>query len=187
MTRPTRAILVLAAVGVAGCAAGTTIAPTTTRSSTPSTSSSTAPAPTTSTTVIPPTTTSTVPVAQNLVVSTEVRNQLLTAGAAFVKVPLSELSGLVPGRTFYAIDHATATYWAGAKLAGSSMDVAVATQDQNAYLLFTQASGAAAWTVYGVGLSFPGLGGAPCPVEVPIAVLQVWGWAPGTCRPESIS
>ena len=94
------------------------------------------------------------------------------------------LHGVVPGRTYYAYDPATSTYWAGAALvpSSSSMPAQVSSQDDGSYLLFTRPANGA-WTVYSVGMT--GIAGAKCPVPVPASVLAVWGWAPGTCRPAS--
>jgi len=123
----------------------------------------------------------------NLVVTATVRSQLLAAGAALNSLPTSAYSALRPGETYYAYDAATQTYWAGAGLvpSSSSTRAQVSVQDDGAYLLFTRPSGGA-WKGYDVGLA--GTPDAdPCPIMVPVAVLQLWNWAPGTCRPAAIS
>jgi hypothetical protein len=61
----------------------------------------------------------------------------------------------------------------------------VASQDDGAYLLFVRPQGGA-WTVYDVGLAGTPAGSA-CPATVPSAVLELWGWPPGSCRPATIS
>jgi len=119
---------------------------------------------------------------QNLHVTQALRAELLQAGAASHNLPASDYTGLAPGRTYYAYDPATSTYWAGAALvpSTSSTPAQVSVQDDGAYLLFTRPPGGS-WTVYSVGMTL--IPGAKCPVAVPPAVLSVWGWAPGTCRP----
>jgi|GEM_PF-561804 len=176
------AALAAGAVGLAACSSSTT-APTTsaptpvTAGSTTSTASST-----TAPTTVPP------PAVQNLPVTDAVRAQLVAARAAQVGVPPSTYTGLAPGTTYYAFDHATGTYWAGAATAlpatnapvGSDLYKAqVAGQDDGSYLLFAMPSGGA-WTVSPVGLSGTT---SPCTVPVPPAVVQVWDWPHGACRP----
>jgi hypothetical protein len=126
--------------------------------------------------------TSTTAGARNLVVTNSLRADLLTAGAASNGIPASDYTGLTRGRTFYAYDPATNTYWAGAQLvpSSSSMRAQVSVQDDGAYLLFNKSAGGT-WTVHSVGMT--GVGGSPCPVAVPSGVLTVWGWKAGTCRP----
>lgn len=126
--------------------------------------------------------TSTTAGARNLVVTNSLRADLLAAGAASNGIPASDYTGLTRGRTFYAYDPATNTYWAGAQLvpSSSSMRAQVSVQDDGAYLLFNKSAGGA-WTVHSVGMT--GVGGSPCPVTVPSGVLAVWGWKAGTCRP----
>jgi len=120
--------------------------------------------------------------AQNLVVTSALRTQLVQAGAASNNVPAADYIGLAPGSTYYAYDPATGTYWAGARLVptSSSIKAQVSVQDDGGYLLFTKPSGGT-WKVYPVGMT--GVGGAACPVTVPAAVLTLWGWKSGSCRP----
>ena len=119
--------------------------------------------------------------AQNLVVTDTVRSQLLQAGAKLNNLPASAYTGLRPGRTYYAYDPATATYWAGAQLVPSSSSLAaqVSVQDDGAYDIFTSTTGGA-WTASLDGLG--GIGGTSC-TPIPASVLAVWHWSPGTCRP----
>jgi|SRR5450631_4682917 len=126
--------------------------------------------------------TSTGPTAQNLHVTTALRAQLVQAAAATHNLPASAYTGLAPGRTFYAYDPTTATYWAGAALVPSSASVPaqVSVQDDGSYLLFRRSSGGS-WQVESVGMT--GIQGAKCPITVPASVLAMWGWAQGTCRP----
>ncbi len=120
--------------------------------------------------------------ARNLVVTAAVRTALLQAGARLHQLPASDYTGLTPGKTYYAYDAGTATYWAGAALVAnsSSQTAHVSVQDDGSYLLFTRAAGQS-WTGYDVGLA--GIEGAKCPVTVPAAVLAEWSWKRGTCRP----
>jgi len=182
--RSTRRTMMAAAVALggvvlAGCSSGS-------GSGLPATSTSTSTS--TSTTSSSGTSTSgssTTPVAaKNLAVTDVVRSQLVAAGAALNSLPASAYTGLVPGTTYYAYDTATATYWAGAGLvpSSSSQQAQVSTQDDGSYLLFSRPSGGS-WTAYDAGLA--GVGGTQCPIPVPAAVLAVWDWASGTCRPPS--
>jgi hypothetical protein len=102
-------------------------------------------------------------------------------------IPVSEFSGLAPGLTYYALDQSTGTYWAGARLvAAPSSDPSnptraqVSTQDEGSYYVFRR-SGGGTWTAYAAGNTGPG---SACPVTIPPAVLQVWGWPAGGCRPD---
>jgi len=153
-------------------------------SATPGTSGSTAAASsTTSSTVAPPTT------AVNVPVTDAVRSELVSVGSALDNIPASEFSGLAPGLTYYGLDRSTGVHWAGARLvAAPSSDPSnptqaqVSTQDQGSYYVFRQSPGGA-WTAYAAGASGPG---TPCPVTIPAAVLQVWGWPSGSCRPSGV-
>ncbi len=115
------------------------------------------------------------------------RSQLVAAGAAQHHLSPSDYTGLRRGETYYAYDAATRTYWAGASLdpSPSSTPAEVAAQDDGAYLLFDRPQGGA-WTVYDVGLAGTPEGSA-CPITVPSAVLELWGWPSGSCRPATIS
>jgi len=126
--------------------------------------------------------TSTTAGARNLVVTNSLRTELLQAGAASNGIPASDYTGLTRGRTFYAYDPSSNTYWAGAQLvpSSSSIKAQVSVQDDGAYLLFNKSAGGT-WTVHSVGMT--GVGGSSCPVPVPSGVLAVWGWKAGTCRP----
>jgi hypothetical protein len=91
--------------------------------------------------------------------------------------------GLTPGLTYYALDPATSTYWAGAQLkpSSSSLRAQVSVQDDGAYDVFHR-SASGSWIATPVGASGPD---ATCATAVPASVLAVWGWAPGTCRAPS--
>ena len=135
-----------------------------------------------------PLTTSTAALATaNLVVTDEIRSELTAAGATLNSLPASAYTGLRPGETYYAYDAATQTYWASGGLvaSASSMQAQVSTQDDGAYLLFSRPAGGA-WKAYAVGLAGTAEG-SPCPIAVPAAVLQLWHWPPGSCRPATIS
>lgn len=116
---------------------------------------------------------------ENLRVTDSVRSELVAAGAASHGLPASDYTGLVQGETFYAVDHSSGTYWAGAGLlpSESSKQAQVSNQDDGSYLIFVRPSGGN-WTVYQVGLP-----ATPCRVTIPPAVLRAWGWDPGTCHP----
>ncbi|MGH9044529.1 MAG: DUF4232 domain-containing protein [Acidimicrobiales bacterium] len=119
--------------------------------------------------------------ARNLVLSTRVRAQLLAAGAALHRLPISDYLGLSPGVSYYAKDLADGHYWAGAGLLPrpGSYQAEVSNQDRGAYMIFTR-SQTKGWHGWETGLTG---GPSACPVKVPSAVLKVWGWAFGTCDP----
>lgn len=117
-------------------------------------------------------------VAENLTVTSEVRGQLLQAATKDIGFPESDYL-LTPGATFYALDTQTNSYWASSSLSLTSAAPAAAgvpLQDAGSNLLFTRATGGP-WTVQDDGAA-----GESCP-SIPSAVLAVWGWGPGTCRP----
>jgi hypothetical protein len=177
---------VAGALTVAGCSTSAgTLQPsaTTTAASAPTSSSSLSPA----TTSQPTATTGALPLAtgaaaENLVVTGDVRSQLLQAGAALNGLSASAFTGLVSGDQYYAYDPATATYWAGAGLlpSSSSLRAQVSVQDDGSYVLFHRRAGAA-WTAADVGQV--DIGGTKCSILVPASVLAVWNWAAGSCRP----
>jgi hypothetical protein len=119
---------------------------------------------------------------QNLVVTPAVRAALLAAGAGSENLPVSDFVGLAPGRTYYAYDATTATYWAGAQLipTSTSLPAQIASQDDGAYLLFDR-SGTGAWKVTDDGVG--GEPGSSCPAPVPADILALWNWPSGTCNP----
>jgi hypothetical protein len=126
--------------------------------------------------------TTAVAAAENLVASPKVRAALVAAGAKSHGLSATDYTGLVPGQTFYGYNPASSTYWAGAGLVPSSSSQAaqVSVQDDGSYLLFTRSAGAS-WSAVNVGLA--GVAGATCPLTVPAAILSVWHWKAGTCRP----
>lgn len=167
------AVVAAGALGLGACSAGTT-------DNASGTSTTASPA---STTTVAPTTT-TAPTS-DLVVSNAIQSQLIAAGAALNSLPASDYTGLRRGETYYAYDGATQTYWAGGALAPSpsSTPAQVAAQDDGAYLVFERPQGGV-WKAFDVGLA--GTEGTPCPVTVPTAILDLWGWDPGSCRPTTI-
>ncbi len=170
------AATVAGGLGLAACSASPTVH---------SAKTSTPHAPPPSTPSVP--TTTTAPSASNLLITNQIRSQLVAAGAALNSLPASAYSGLVPGETFYAYDSTTGTYWAGAGLvpSSSSTRAQISIQDDGAYLLFDRPQGGT-WKAYDVGLAGTS-DGTPCSVSVPSAVLRLWNWAPGSCRPSAIS
>jgi hypothetical protein len=172
--------LFVGALSVAGCASGPTDGGA-------RTSTTAAPPTTTSGSTTLETTTTSASATSNLVVTDELRSQLVAAGAAHNSLPASDYTGLRPGETYYAYDADTQTYWAAASLdpSTSSTPAQVAAQDDGAYLLFERAR-SGTWTVYDVGLAGTPEGSA-CPVTVPSAILTLWGWPADSCRPATIS
>jgi hypothetical protein len=117
------------------------------------------------------------------VVTSLVRSQLIAAAAKINgHVPVSQYAGLEPGRTYYAYDPATKTYWAGAALVprNDSSAAAVSVQDDGSYNLFRRTLGGS-WTAYDVGLA--GVGATRCPIEPPATILRLWGWPGNGCDP----
>jgi hypothetical protein len=163
------ALLAMGSLGVAGCSSSTT----------PTSSPTTSNPPRTTATATPTT-------AMNVTVTNQTRAELLAAGAAVNGIPVAEYTGLAPGLTFYALDRSTSTYWAGARLVpaptadpSNPSRAQVASQDDGSYYIFTEPAGGS-WTAHASGASGPQ---SPCPLSVPAAVVQVWGWPPGSCRP----
>jgi len=122
--------------------------------------------------------------AQNLVVTNAIRSQLLAAGAALHRLPVSDYTGLVKGTTYYALDPATGDHWAGAALipSKSSQKAQIGNQDDGAYLVYRR-TGSGPWKAWDAGI--PGNSNFTCAVTPPASVLNVWNWAPGTCHPRS--
>jgi len=176
--RPRALLLLTPLTLAAGCGSANTSSPTiSTHASNP------LPSATTSSTVAatpsgsPPTTVG----AHNLTITNADRTQLVQAAAALNNVPAADFVGLWPGETYFAYDAQSATYWAGAKLnPGSSQPAQVSTQDDGAYVLFHRPAGSG-WIAQDVGMA--GIEGTKCPIVVPAAILALWNWAPGTCRP----
>jgi hypothetical protein len=121
--------------------------------------------------------------AKNLVATPAVKAQLLAAGAALHKLPVSDYTGLTNGDTYYAYDAGTKTYWARTQLvaSSSSQTAQIGNQDDGAYLVFKK-SGSGAWKGWETGAADTA---ASCQVKVPAAVIAVWGWAAGACHPRS--
>jgi|SRR5271166_517125 len=195
MRRTIGAGLVIAtSVTLAACSTKTSNPATASRTTAPSTRSTTS-APVSSTTTSSPaaTTTSTGAVttttapatAQNLTVTSSLRAQLLAVAAAMNNVPVSGYTGLAPTETYYAYDPATSTYWAGAALvpSSSSTPAQVSVQDDGSYVVFSR-SAAGAWAGHPVGAT--GEPGSTCPVAIPPAVVALWGWPAGTCKPQGV-
>jgi hypothetical protein len=175
-------------LSMAACSSSANKATTTSQSSVTSTSvtSTSESSATSSPSTTAQSTTSTTASAQarNLLVTDPLRAELVAAGAASNGLPSSDYTGLRPGETYYAHDNATNSDWAAGGLvaSSSSQQAQVSTQDDGSYMIFVRPAGGS-WKVYDDGLG--GVGGTPCPVQVPAAVLQVWGWTPGSCRPSS--
>ncbi len=183
------AVTAIGALVLGACSAAPST-PATTRSastSAPHRSTTGTTAGSSTSTTSPSTTTTAALTTANLVVTDEIRSELTAAGAALNSLPATSYTGLRPGETYYAYDAATQTYWASSGLvpSASSMPAQVSTQDDGAYLLFSRPAGGA-WKAYAVGLAGTPEG-SPCPIAVPAAVLQLWHWAAGRCRPATIS
>jgi len=176
------AVVVAGALALSACSSASS---TSTTSSTPGSSRTTGAAgsSTTSSTGTSP------PTAVDVPVTDQVRSALVSAGSGLNNIPASEFSGLAPGLTYYGLDRSTGVYWAGARLvAAPSSDPSnptqaqVSTQDDGSYYVFRRSPGRG-WTAYSSGNTGPA---TSCPVTIPAAVLQVWGWPPGSCRPNGV-
>lgn len=127
--------------------------------------------------------------AANLPVSDQLRTQLVAAAAGLQDIPVVQFTGLAPGLTYYGLDKSTGIHWAAARLVAAPVpdnanpsQAQVSTQDAGSYYVFQQPSGSP-WTAYAAGNTGPG---TTCPVTIPPAVLQVWGWPAGSCRPNGV-
>ncbi len=122
------------------------------------------------------------PVAENVVPSGAVRQQLVKAAATKRHLPASDFTGLDPSSVYYAYDDSTHTYWAGAALVPSPKSQAAQTsvQDNGSYDVFKRPPGGQ-WKVFDVGAA--GTGGTTCPVTVPPEVLERWHWSRHACHP----
>jgi hypothetical protein len=118
----------------------------------------------------------------NLKVNDAVRAELLQSAAQLHGVPASEYVGLMPGRTYYAYDPDTMTYWAGADLmpSATSERAQVSVQDAGSYTLFKKIKGGL-WAPFNDGLG--GEEGHGCPQALPASILAMWQWDPQYCRP----
>lgn len=169
-----------AAVILAGCSSSSSSSPTTTS------------APATTTTMQGPTTTAAMPgsTAQNLTVTSAVRQELIQAvSAACSGTTSADFSGFKAGLTYYAVYGSTGTYWAAGQAVPSpagltgNAPAGVCLQDSGSYWIFQKPPGAAAWTASQAGSSGPG---SACPdSSPPLAVTNAWGWQAGSCRPAS--
>jgi len=124
--------------------------------------------------------------AANLPATDALRTQLLAAGAGLNSIPVAEFTGLAPGLTYYALDKQTNIYWAGARLqpaptpnSSPPSQAQISSQDAGSYYVFQQSKGGQ-WTAYAAGNEGPN---TVCPIAIPPAVLSVWGWPAGGCRP----
>jgi hypothetical protein len=120
--------------------------------------------------------------AENLRITDDVRARLIQAGAVLTGRPASEFIGMRPGRTYYAYDPNTDTYWAAGALVAdpNAFHAGVNLQDQNSYMLFKKSSDGT-WIPYADG--YGGMQGQSCPIQMPPAVLSVWSWPAGSCYP----
>jgi len=120
--------------------------------------------------------------AVNLVLTPAIRAQLVAAAAKLNSLPAAAYRGLVHGKSYYGFDPATNTYWAGGALdpSPSSERAQVSVQDDGGYYVFEEPAGGS-WTATAVGMT--GIGGSPCRVQLPPAILTLWHWPNGTCRP----
>jgi hypothetical protein len=123
--------------------------------------------------------------AENLVLTSAIRAQLVAAAARLNGLPASAYLGLVHGESYYGFDPATNTYWAGAALdpSPSSERAQVSVQDDGGYYVFEEPAGGS-WTASAEGMA--GIGGNKCPLRIPPALLALWHWSAGVCHPGRI-
>jgi len=175
-------VLGAGSMALAACS-GTSSSPTTTSTTAAPSGSSTTSAGTPSTTGAASAT------ASNLPVTNQIRTQLVAAASALQSIPVAQFSGLAPGLTYYGLDKTTGIRWAGARLVPAPVpegsdpsEAQISSQDAGSYYVFQQPSGGS-WTAYPAGNTGPG---TTCPVTIPPAVLQMWGWPAGGCRPNGV-
>jgi len=127
--------------------------------------------------------------ASDLHITTQVRADLVAAGAAARHLTASDFKGLAPGETYYAFDATTHTYWAGAALvpSSSSYQAQVSSQDDGGYTLFHRTAGGS-WIAQDGGMVGPnsGTGAGPCATVPPTDVLAIWGWPANSCHPNGV-
>ncbi len=176
--------LVAACSGKSSSSTGSTTTSSTIASTTSSTGGATPSTSATTTTAAPATSATTATGARNLTVTDALRKELVAAAAADKGLTPADFTGMTPGGTYYAHDNQTNVDWAAGSVvpSRSSERAMVSSQDDGAYQLFSRSPGGA-WRVYEDGMG--GVAGTPCPVQIPAAVLAVWGWAPGSCQPPS--
>ena len=123
--------------------------------------------------------------AENLVLTSSIRGQLVAAAAKLNGLPASAYLGLVQGESYYGFDPATNTYWAGGALdpSPSSQRAQVSVQDDGGYYVFRKPVGGS-WTASAEGLA--GIEGTKCSVDIPPALVALWHWSPGACHPAGI-
>jgi hypothetical protein len=123
--------------------------------------------------------------AENLVLTDAIRAQLVAAAATLNGLPASAYLGLVHGESYYGFDPATNTYWAGGALdpSPSSQRAQVSVQDDGGYYIFEEPAGGS-WTASAEGMA--GIAGATCSVHIPPALVALWHWPAGACRPAGI-
>jgi hypothetical protein len=123
--------------------------------------------------------------AENLVLTDAIRAQLVAAAATLNSLPASAYLGLVHGESYYGFDPATNTYWAGGALdpSPSSQPAQVSVQDDGGYYIFEEPAGGS-WTASAEGMA--GIEGATCSVHIPAALVALWHWAAGACRPAGV-
>jgi hypothetical protein len=91
---------------------------------------------------------------QNLAVTQAVRGQLLTAFAAYKKIPVSDINGSVPDSIYYGYDSSNGTYWAKGEYgpaAGVPLAVQVAFQDGGSIGMFKEKAAGGSWSVVNPG------------------------------------
>jgi hypothetical protein len=123
--------------------------------------------------------------AENLPITAAVRTSILDGADKSHDLPIGSYIGLQAGTAYYALDEATSTYWAGASLIPNpkSQEAQVSVQDDGGYVIFERHAGGA-WSAFNDGLV--GVEGSTCAsahIVIPPAVLAVWHWAPGSCKP----
>jgi hypothetical protein len=120
--------------------------------------------------------------AENLALTPAIRAQLVAAAARLNSLPASAYLGLVHGESYYAFDPVTNAHWAGGALdpSPSSQRAQVSVQDDGGYYVFEEPAGGS-WIATAVGMT--GIGGATCQVRIPPAIVALWHWPAGACRP----
>jgi hypothetical protein len=112
-----------------------------------------------------------------------VRDQIIAAWVAGVRLEPGDVAGVSPGTAYYGYMPSTGTYWAVAmfdpteaweRKARASPGSSVALQFQDGPWVFSHKRGQG-WRYVGA------TGGEVCPPKVPAAMLAAWGLSAGSC------
>jgi hypothetical protein len=168
-------VTVMGAVGCLAIVAAACSAPSTSKKSMVGSTTTSLPLTTTTATAERSATTSSTAVAsvQNLVVTNETRDGLVTAFVSYKMIAAQEIAGTQPGSVYFAFVSSTNTYWALASFlptSTASLQTDVSLQDGGGMGIFSEQTGGA-WKMVAQGVEpF-----CPSKTAIPLAVQKVWG------------